>query len=310
MLRMSSKAALAADPRWDRRATRPPQAGLLAALLAQPMLVAALLAILSLTGNGPGAAAWSVGVACAAITSLGLARARTHFRAERLTRADRVTLARAALVAVAAALVAESFEKPVAVAILVSVASAALALDAIDGWVARRTGIGSLGAKFDGEVDAFLILVLSVYVARSGLRLVAPDRRGALPVRGGRMGPCVDAGAAPAALLAQVRRGHPGDRPHGRGGERAARGGHARRRSPARWCCWPSPSAATRGGCARGGARRASSPTLRRLSRLAHAGGGACERRSPRRSQLSPCCSCGPPWSAPTSRSRSSSTRF
>ncbi len=48
-----------------------------------------------------------------------------------------------------------------------SLAAAALVLDAIDGWVARRTAIGSLGARFDAEVDAFLILVLSVYVARS-----------------------------------------------------------------------------------------------------------------------------------------------
>src|SRR2546423_1883535 len=44
----------------------------------------------------------------------------------------------------------------------------ALALDAVDGWVARRTRTTeSLGARFDAEVDAFLILVLSVYVARS-----------------------------------------------------------------------------------------------------------------------------------------------
>ena len=44
----------------------------------------------------------------------------------------------------------------------------ALVLDAVDGLVARRTGTSSaLGARFDMEVDAFLILVLSVYVARS-----------------------------------------------------------------------------------------------------------------------------------------------
>ncbi len=44
----------------------------------------------------------------------------------------------------------------------------ALALDAVDGWVARRSRTtAGLGALFDGEVDAFLILVLSVYVARS-----------------------------------------------------------------------------------------------------------------------------------------------
>jgi phosphatidylglycerophosphate synthase len=47
------------------------------------------------------------------------------------------------------------------------VAAVALVLDAVDGWVARRTATGSLGAKLDGEVDAFLILVLSVYLARS-----------------------------------------------------------------------------------------------------------------------------------------------
>jgi hypothetical protein len=50
---------------------------------------------------------------------------------------------------------------------LVSLAAVALVLDAVDGWVARRTAIGSLGANFDAEVDAFLILALSVYVARS-----------------------------------------------------------------------------------------------------------------------------------------------
>ena len=54
------------------------------------------------------------------------------------------------------------------VALLVSLASLALVLDLVDGRVARRTGTTSaLGGQMDGEVDAFLILVLSVYVARS-----------------------------------------------------------------------------------------------------------------------------------------------
>ena len=44
--------------------------------------------------------------------------------------------------------------------------SVALALDGVDGWVARRTGtVSALGARFDMEVDAFLVLVLSVHVA-------------------------------------------------------------------------------------------------------------------------------------------------
>lgn len=82
--------------------------------------------------------------------------------------ADWVTLARATLAVGVAALVADSFDRPARVAILVTLAAVALALDLVDGWVARRTGTASeLGARFDGEVDAFLILVLSVYVARS-----------------------------------------------------------------------------------------------------------------------------------------------
>src|SRR5215207_5719979 len=66
------------------------------------------------------------------------------------------------------ALTAASFDQPVPVTILVSLAVVALALDAVDGWVARRTRTTArLGAQFDAEVDAFLILILSVYVARS-----------------------------------------------------------------------------------------------------------------------------------------------
>ena len=52
-----------------------------------------------------------------------------------------------------------------------TLAAVALALDPADGWLARRTGTASaLGARFDGEVDAFLILALSVYVAPGSAR--------------------------------------------------------------------------------------------------------------------------------------------
>jgi phosphatidylglycerophosphate synthase len=51
---------------------------------------------------------------------------------------------------------------------LVALTVVALVLDAVDGWVARHTETEStLGGLFDGEVDAFLMVVLSVYVARS-----------------------------------------------------------------------------------------------------------------------------------------------
>jgi phosphatidylglycerophosphate synthase len=77
-----------------------------------------------------------------------------------------VTLARATLAGGVAALAADSFTRDTPVELLVTLAAVALALDAADGWVARRTGTATaLGARFDGEVDAFLILALSVYVA-------------------------------------------------------------------------------------------------------------------------------------------------
>lgn len=63
------------------------------------------------------------------------------------------------------ALVVTGFSGPTPLAVLVPMTAVALALDAVDGWVARRTGTASaLGARFDMEVDAFLILVLSVQV--------------------------------------------------------------------------------------------------------------------------------------------------
>jgi phosphatidylglycerophosphate synthase len=89
-------------------------------------------------------------------------------RRQLLGPANQVTLARATLVGGVAALAADSIQGRVPLGVLVTLASVALALDAVDGQVARRTGTTSaLGARFDMEVDAFLILVLSVVVAQS-----------------------------------------------------------------------------------------------------------------------------------------------
>jgi len=81
--------------------------------------------------------------------------------------ADLVTLARAALVGGVTALVADGLGNgDPSVIPLVLMATVALVLDAVDGQVARRSGTASaLGARFDMEVDAFLVLVLSVQVA-------------------------------------------------------------------------------------------------------------------------------------------------
>jgi phosphatidylglycerophosphate synthase len=84
----------------------------------------------------------------------------------RMTPASWVTLARATLAVGVAALAADSLTHDIPVALLVTLAAVALCLDPVDGWLARRTGTATeRGARFDGEVDAFLILALSVYVA-------------------------------------------------------------------------------------------------------------------------------------------------
>ncbi|HSO98624.1 MAG TPA: CDP-alcohol phosphatidyltransferase family protein [Solirubrobacteraceae bacterium] len=134
----------------------------------QLLLIAAIAGAAALSGVRLDAAGWVVGIACGGVTNLALAHGLVHYRANRMSPADWVTLARATLAVGLAALVAASFGQHVQVTILLSLATLALALDAVDGWVARRTRTeGLLGARFDGEVDAFLIFVLSVYVARA-----------------------------------------------------------------------------------------------------------------------------------------------
>jgi phosphatidylglycerophosphate synthase len=132
-------------------------------IVAQVAMVAAVAATIGLSAAG-----WVVGVACAAVMNAAFIRGVRRYRTNRLGPADWVTLARATLAVGVAALVADSFGEPAHVTTLVTLSAGALALDAVDGWVARRSETTSkLGAQFDGEVDAFLILVLSVYVARS-----------------------------------------------------------------------------------------------------------------------------------------------
>jgi phosphatidylglycerophosphate synthase len=114
---------------------------------------------------GMGIAGWLVGVTFGVVTCLVLSRGLETSGAARLGPADRVTLFRATLVGGVAALTVDAFFRPAPVAVFVALAAVALSLDAVDGKVARRTGtVSALGARFDMEIDAFLILVLSVYV--------------------------------------------------------------------------------------------------------------------------------------------------
>ncbi|MEU5882538.1 CDP-alcohol phosphatidyltransferase family protein [Spirillospora sp. NPDC047279] len=137
-----------------------------AGLSAQLVLLAVLWA-----GFGLGTAAWLAGTAYGVGLPLLLALALSRSGRRSLGPADRVTFTRALLVGGVAALVVDGAMGAAQVAgaaqaILAVLAGVALAMDGVDGQVARRTGTSSpLGARFDMEVDAVLILVLSVHVA-------------------------------------------------------------------------------------------------------------------------------------------------
>ena len=132
-------------------------------LIAQVLLLAVLGGTVGLSVTG-----WAIGPICGVITNAALARGLSRHGFNRLRAANWVTFARASLAVGVAGLVADSFAHRAPVTLLVSISALALALDFVDGWVARRTRTTApLGAWLDGEVDAFLILVLSVYVARS-----------------------------------------------------------------------------------------------------------------------------------------------
>lgn len=139
------------------RSVRPPTAGLLAQLAVLTMLAA---------GVGLGVAGWLAGTGYAVVTWALLSWALQRPGADSWGPANTVTLARATLVGGVAALAADSLWEQTSVVVLVSLATVALLLDAVDGQVARRTGTTSpLGARFDVEADSFLLLALSVFVA-------------------------------------------------------------------------------------------------------------------------------------------------
>lgn len=89
--------------------------------------------------------------------------------------ANRVTLLRLALVALIAGMIGEPVPAaPLASApglawAIVVLATITALLDAVDGHLARRSGLASaFGARFDMETDAFFILVLCALVVQAG----------------------------------------------------------------------------------------------------------------------------------------------
>lgn len=115
-----------------------------------------------LTGAG-----WAAGVAYLVVSSTLLSVGLRRTGAVRFGPANGVTAARSMLVGVVTAMVVSSFGGTLPTLLFVPIVACALTLDAVDGFVARRTGSASpLGGRFDMEVDAFLLLVLCVFDAR------------------------------------------------------------------------------------------------------------------------------------------------
>jgi phosphatidylglycerophosphate synthase len=126
----------------------------------------ALLGVVSATA-GLGVVGWIAGLATGSAATALLVTARMRSDQPAILPADWITLTRALLIAGVAGLVADSFSRPVSITALVTLSAVALVLDAVDGQVARWTGTAtSLGARIDGEVDAFLILLLSIVVSQ------------------------------------------------------------------------------------------------------------------------------------------------
>jgi len=149
------------------RAIRPADQGTirLAAILGA-LFAAALLGVVSVS-TVLGVAGWIAGLATGSAATALIVTARVRSDQPAILPADWVTLTRAVLCAGVAGLVAASFGRPVSITALVTLSAVALSLDTVDGQVARRTGtVTSLGGRIDGEVDAFLILLLSIAVSR------------------------------------------------------------------------------------------------------------------------------------------------
>ena len=138
--------------------TASPARAPLAGFAAQLLLLLILAATVGLSTRG-----WAAGVLYGAVLCGLLAVALHRAGMSTLGWANSVTFGRAILTGGVTAMIAGSGAPALLIA---AIAGIALAMDGVDGQVARRTGTTTaLGARFDMEIDAFLILVLSFAAA-------------------------------------------------------------------------------------------------------------------------------------------------
>jgi phosphatidylglycerophosphate synthase len=125
----------------------------------------AALALMHLA-TGLSVAGWIAGILFLLVSTTLLTVGLARRGMARLGAANAITATRSMLVGVVTALTVTSLTEAVPASLVVALTVPALLLDAVDGWVARRTrNESALGARFDMEVDAFLLLVLGVFDA-------------------------------------------------------------------------------------------------------------------------------------------------
>jgi phosphatidylglycerophosphate synthase len=110
--------------------------------------------------------------AMAAYLVLGLLTVGTlaaHRPHQRFGAANRLTLTRGAAVVTLAGFLAGPIDTTLSWAAAL-LGFLCIALDGVDGWLARRYAtVSQFGARFDMEVDAFLMLVLALLLVASGI---------------------------------------------------------------------------------------------------------------------------------------------
>lgn len=157
-----------------------------------------------------------------AIMALAIRQLPRHHPFAQFGPANQVTTLRAALVCLVASFLGVD-PSPAIASTAAGLATLVTALDGADGWLARRSGMAStFGARFDMEIDALLILVLSLlawhqekagawvvlsgawrYLFMAGGRLVAWMRR-PLPASRRRQTVCVVQVAALIVVLLPI----------------------------------------------------------------------------------------------------------
>lgn len=133
-------------------------------VLGVPAVASGVLAVAFAPTAIVGAVTIAAGLAVPAAAAAAVLRRRPRV----VTPADRVTLGRVALTGVVSAgvVLVLSGAVPARTWTVAAVVGVALLLDAVDGWVARRTGTASpAGARLDMTSDAAALLVLSVLAA-------------------------------------------------------------------------------------------------------------------------------------------------